>query len=178
MTSRRLLSPVLAPAALAALAALAAAVTFAGCASTPAPTAASVPDDPAFAPVAWLEGAWARTDDRGRRTEEYWTPPRAGTMFGMNRVIANGKTVFFENLCIEAQEDGTLVYLASPKGRQPPTPFRLVGVTGDAVVFENPEHDFPQRIVYELAPDGGLRMEISGAPNGVDRRAEWVLTRQ
>ena len=150
-----------------------------GCASTgDSSAAAAVPTDPAFAPVAWLEGAWSRTDPRGRRTEEYWTPPRAGTMFGTNRVIAGGRTVFFENLCIEAQEDGTLVYLASPKGRQPPTPFRMISATADEVVFENPEHDFPQRVIYRRTSETDLTMRIEGMERGERQFSEWPMRRE
>ena len=34
-------------------------------------------------------------------TEETWTKPRAGALMGTNRVMADGKTVFYEHLRIE-----------------------------------------------------------------------------
>lgn len=158
-----------------------AAACGAGCATTcagPSPAPAAVASSPAFAPVMWLHGAWAGTDDRGVRTEEYWTPARAGTMFGVNRVIAGGGTVFFENLRIEADADGGIVYLASPQGRQPPTSFRMVSAGPDGVVFENPEHDYPQRIIYRERQDGVLHMRIEGRENGRDKAGDWLLVRQ
>src|SRR4051812_38933100 len=69
-----------------------------------------------------LAGAWPLTAN-GVTTEEYWTAPGAGSMIGMGRTIASGKTVFFEYLRIEARPDG-IVYVAHPKAR-PGTDFKL-----------------------------------------------------
>jgi hypothetical protein len=146
-----------------------------GCSS--APSAAPASADPAFADLTWLTGAWAGEDDRGVRTEEYWTTARAGTMFGVNRVIAGDRTVFFENLRIERTEDGGLVYLAAPKGRHPATPFRRVPSEADRIVFENPDHDYPQRIVYRREPDGALHQRIEGTENGEPKSGDWRLRR-
>ena len=40
-------------------------------------------------------------------------------------------------------------------------------------VFENPQHDFPQRISYELKGDGTLLAAIEGTKNGKTRRVEF-----
>lgn len=80
--------------------------------------------------------------------------PLGGTMLGMNRgPEREGRQPAFEFLRI-VEEDGALVYLASPSGRQPPTPFRSVEIGEESVVFANPEHDFPQRITYWLDRSG------------------------
>ena len=76
---------------------------------------------------------------------------------------------------METTEGGSLVYLASPKGRQPPTPFALKSVTADGVVFENTEHDFPQRIIYQRGPEGGLTMRIEGLENGREKTMQWDM---
>lgn len=41
------------------------------------------------------------------------------------------------------------------------------------VVFENREHDFPQRIIYWLDDDGSLRARIEGTIGGQSRSQEW-----
>jgi hypothetical protein len=95
--------------------------------------------------LAWMAGSWK--SDSGRAVvEEHWTTPSAGSMVGMNRTVFGGKKVSFEFLRIEARPDGVF-YLASPGGR-PPTPFKLMETQKQKVVFENPEHDFPQRVLY------------------------------
>jgi hypothetical protein len=77
----------------------------------------------------------------------------------------------FEFLRIEQKGD-EIVYLSMPNGRSPATPFPLKEVSGTRVVFENPTHDFPQRIIYWK--DGAdLRARIEGTQNGKEGSMEW-----
>jgi hypothetical protein len=45
------------------------------------------------------------------------------------------------------------------------------------VVFENPEHDFPQRIIYRLIANGKLLGRIEGVVDGTERSADFPMTR-
>ncbi len=45
-------------------------------------------------------------------------------------------------------------------------------------VFENGEHDFPQRILYWLDPEGRLHARVEGRLAGQPRGQEWVFTRR
>lgn len=93
----------------------------------------------------WLAGCWI-----GEGGEECWLAPLDGTMVGMNRgPRREDRRPMFEFLRIVEDEQG-VVYLASPAGRNPPTPFRAVEIDAERVVFANPAHDFPQRITYWL----------------------------
>ena len=69
--------------------------------------------------------------------------------------------VAFEYLRI-VERDGGLVYVAQPGGRSP-TEFVLTKIDGSRAVFENPRHDFPQRIVYELSNKDSLSASIGFA---------------
>ncbi|MCP3902031.1 MAG: hypothetical protein GY715_00220 [Planctomycetes bacterium] len=154
---------------------LAVALIVGGCATT-----GSTIGDPAFQEVAWLTGRWEGFASDGVLTEEQWMKPRAGSMLGMNRTMAGDRTVFFEYLRIEPTDDGGLVYLAAPKGRAPATPFTLVASGGGRLVFENLDHDYPQRIIYEYdRRRRGLAMRIegveNGVENGVEKSADWQL---
>jgi hypothetical protein len=60
---------------------------------------------------------------------------------------------------IEQRADG-IYYVAHPKARCPGTDFKLTRVSGSEVVFENPEHDFPKRIIYRKTADDGLTASI------------------
>ncbi|MBL8754175.1 MAG: hypothetical protein JNK15_12815, partial [Planctomycetes bacterium] len=79
--------------------------------------------------------------------------------------------VAFEFLRL-VERDGGLVYIAQPNGRTP-TEFVLTEIGATRAVFENPRHDFPQRIVYELSPEGGLSASIGYAKGGKPQRFEW-----
>jgi hypothetical protein len=83
--------------------------------------------------------------------------------------------VSFEFLRIQATPEG-VVYFASPRGAAP-TPFKLAELGEKRVVFENRQHDFPQRILYWLDPAGTLHARIEGPQGGKTVSEEWVWTR-
>jgi len=101
--------------------------------------------------LGWMAGSWAAESDGGGWTEERWTPPRGGVMLGVSRSGRGDSVREFEFLRIQAGEDGVPVYFAQPGGR-PPVAFRLTARGAASATFDNPGHDFPQRIVY--ARDG------------------------
>jgi hypothetical protein len=115
----------------------------------------------------WLSGSW-KLEANGKLIEEHWTKPAGGTMIGMSRTVANGKTVAFEFLRIEQRGDN-VVYVAQPQGA-PPTEFPLVQSTASELAFANPQHDFPQRIRYRRNQDGSVtaRIEDASGKKGVD----------
>lgn len=96
--------------------------------------------------LGWLAGRWL-AESNGRWTEENWSAPRAGVMLGHSRSGRGEALREFEFLRLAADADGALAYFAQPGGR-PPIAFRLVASEGMSVTFENPRHDFPQRIRY------------------------------
>jgi hypothetical protein len=124
--------------------------------TTPAPVQASI------AQLNWLAGTWIG----GTTTtfEERWTPPAGGSMLAVARTLRSGSMSAFEFLCI-VQRRGGLVYTAMPNGRTPPTDFTLTAIDASSATFENPAHDFPKRIRYNLRTDGSLEATISGDAN-------------
>jgi len=102
---------------------------------------------------------------------ECWSAPRGGLMLGWNRSVRADGRGAFEFLRIADTADG-VVYFASPGGREA-TPFRLAEAADRSVVFENPEHDFPQRILYRLGTDGVLHARVEATADGALRHLEW-----
>lgn len=95
-------------------------------------------------------------------------------MIGMNRSVRGGKTVAFEFMRIVEEEDGGLEFIASPSG-QNTTGFTMTNVTNREVIFENPDHDFPQRIIYRLLSDEELLGRIEGTIDGVERAVDFPM---
>jgi hypothetical protein len=127
----------------------------------------------ALSDLSWMAGSWGGTVN-GVDQEEHWTAPKGNSMIGIHRDVAKGRTVEFEFLRIEQQGD-RLVYLSMPNGKSPATPFPVKEMSGTRVVFENPAHDFPQRIIYWK--DGNdLRARIEGTMNGKAGSDEWRWT--
>jgi Domain of unknown function (DUF6265) len=118
--------------------------------------------------LAWMAGSWVSRED-GKVSEEHWTSPAGGLMLGVHRDVGGGKTGF-EFLRIE-ERGGKVTYLASPQGREA-TPFALVESAKQRAVFANPEHDFPQRILYWREGES-LCAAIEGPMNGETVSERW-----
>lgn len=65
---------------------------------------------------------------------------------------------------------------ARPSG-QPEASFKLVKAENKEIVFENLQHDFPQRIIYRLQPDGSLFARIEGTSRGKARGSDYRMKR-
>jgi len=130
---------------------------------------ADIPD------LRWMAGCWSQ-DGQESGSVEQWTAPAGGTMLGMSRMVSGGKTVAFEFLRITEDEDGWIWLVASPSGQETAR-FKLASMSANEVIFENPDHDFPQRIIYRLDSDGNLVGRIEGEVNGTARAADFPMTR-
>src|SRR3954468_2780120 len=124
---------------------------------------------PTIKDVGWIAGCW-ELDRNGRHIVEHWLPAEAGTMIGLSRTVAGGKTTEWEFLIIREAAAG-LEYVAKPSG-QPEGTFKAATATEHDVTFENPSHDFPKRILYKREGDA-LTAAIEGPINGQNRRIEF-----
>ena len=119
------------------------------------------PQTPTIADLAWISGDWQSASGGRAQSEEHWTSVAGGSMLGMSRTVAGEKTVEFEYLRIEQRADG-VYYVAHPKARCPGTDFKLTKASATEAVFENPQHDFPKRIIYRKSGDDSLTASIDG----------------
>lgn len=136
--------------------------------------AAQAQDDPLLR-LAWLGGCWAAVGAEAGSGEQ-WLPLAGGTLLGVGRTVRGGRTVDFEFLQIRAAPEGRLAYIAQPGGR-PPTQFLSTTVSEREVIFENPQHDFPQRVIYRRGDGGTLRARIEGLRNGTMKEIDFPLQR-
>jgi len=122
----------------------------------------------------WMAGCWTRTLPDGVN-EEHWMKPSGGSMLGMSRTVQGSRTTEFEFIRI-ADVDGALAYIARPSG-QTEASFRVKTLTDHEVVFENPAHDFPQRVIYRRTDDGSVTARIEGTIDGKPRARDFPFTR-
>lgn len=132
-----------------------------------------------FAPIEWLAGCWAQ-QGREAGSVEHWMAPTGGAMLGMARTLKNGRVIEFEFMQIRADVDGALSFIAQPQGR-PPTEFKLLrqgkGGEDSEAVFENPVHDFPQRVIYRREAADRLVARIEGTMKGKERGIDFPMQR-
>lgn len=146
-------------------------------AQTP-PASAPPLDINSVASLAWLDGCWNGNVNQ-REFREQWSPLRGEMLLGTSSTVYQGKTSSFEFLRIESRPDGVF-YVALPGGRNE-TAFKLVSAVTDdrdaIFTFSNPEHDFPQRIIYRRGTEGWLYATVEGKYKGEDRQVIYPMRR-
>ena len=104
-------------------------------------------------PFAWLEGTWEMPRPKGGFRLETWVQKDSTTLTGKGIKVVGKDTTLLESIEIKVDE-GEIWYVPTVQDQNNATaiPFKLVSSTGHHYVFENPQHDFPQRITYVFKP--------------------------
>lgn len=128
---------------------------------------------PQLRQMTWLVGTWQRVDlPEGRSGYERWTYDGAQGLDGVGVSERGGKIVFEEKLRI-AEKDGSVHYVADVAENAEPVYFKLTELSESGLTFENPAHDFPQKIAYRR--DGErLHVRVSAG----DKATEFEFERQ
>ena len=124
--------------------------------------------------LSFLTGCWSMSTGP-MVIEEEWGRPSGDGMLGFSRTLKIGKTAFSEFMRIEKQ-GASLIYTPRIGTKQAPVSFTMTKLTDTEVIFENPAHDFPQRILYKKVA-GGLAARIDGKVNGKDRAEDFPYKR-
>ena len=123
---------------------------------------------PVIENLAWMEGHW-KAQIRGGEFEETWSLPKAGSMTGMGRETKDEKTRFIELMTIEQTDGGLTMWIilgAPSKGDKKPFWFKLVSMGTARAEWTHPGHDFPERIVYQVAGKGLMTATLYGTAKG------------
>ena len=136
------------------------------------PVPASV-DDVSVAGMSWMTGCWSYIGAEPGSGEQ-WMTPAGGSILGMSRTVEDGETVAYEFLRIAEDDEGIPALFALPSG-QAATTFALLRHSDNEVAFENPGHDFPQRVIYRLTPGPTLIGRIEGTVNGEARSVDFPM---
>lgn len=125
--------------------------------------------------LGWLKGCWERRTARGAFIQEQWMAPRGGMMMGMARTFVRDTLREYEFVLIR-EVDGKVQYEAKPSG-QPAATFPQKTLTDTLVEFEDPAHDYPQRIGYRKAGSDSIIAWIDGTTSQGARRVEFPYAR-
>ena len=101
--------------------------------------------------------------------------PAGGVMLGMSRTVVRDTTRETESLRL-AMREGKLTYTALPS-RQAETHFAATVVSDTLLVFENLQHDFPQRILYRRRGADSVIARIEGPRGGQTRGIDFPFRR-
>jgi len=127
--------------------------------------------------ASWLIGEWQNNSPEGNVTES-WEKKNDSTLVGKSSFVIGKDTVSSESISIE-QNGKELFYIPVVKDQNNglPVKFGLTSSTDKKLVFENPKHDFPQKISYTKIANDSLLAEISGMIDGKYNSQKFPLRR-
>jgi hypothetical protein len=114
----------------------------------------------------WLIGSWQNEVLDGTIYES-WVFKNDSTLVGESSFVVGSDTLFSETISLE-QNGNALYYIPTVQDQNDgqPVRFTLTSSTEDQLIFDNPEHDFPQKISYHLIRTDSLCVRISGEVEG------------
>ena len=114
----------------------------------------------------WLLGSWENKSELGY-LQENWTKINDSIYQGSTYFIKEKDTLHNEQITLE-QKEGKVRYVPTVKGQNndQPVVFLLTSQTAKQFVFENPNHDYPKKIIYNMINSDSLVAVISGVQEG------------
>ena len=126
----------------------------------------------------WLVGTWENQSKDGTLIE-MWEKLNDSTVKGQSYFIKETDTSFSESISL-VQRNGELLYIPAVRDQNDGLgiSFRLITINEKDLVFENAEHDYPQRISYHHVSNDYLIAEISGNKGGELKSEQFPLRRK
>ncbi|MEM7359797.1 MAG: DUF6265 family protein [Pseudomonadota bacterium] len=110
----------------------------------------------------WLIGDWFDPGEQ-KTFNESWIYSSGDSYSGKGWTMetTTGEISFSESMRI-LRQDGGIYYLVKLPENDGEVGFKLVRCPDQEAIFENREHDFPQRLHYELIAKDQLQVTVSG----------------
>ncbi len=127
----------------------------------------------------WLLGNWENEMPEGVLTET-WTKENDSTFSGTTYFIINKEDTVHSESIILKQLNDELIYRPTVKGQNndEPVDFKLSSESENSFSFENPKHDYPQKIVYKKVNETNLVATISGMQQGKQSTESYPMKKK
>lgn len=123
----------------------------------------------------WLVGAWENKSNEGNATE-IWKKENDSTLTGISYFVVGKDTVSTEQIRLhQSAKDVFYVPTIPDQNGGLPVEFKLTGSDNNSLVFENPSHDFPQKITYTRITNDSMIAEISGKQQGKEKAMQFPM---
>lgn len=125
-----------------------------------------------------LEGVWVMQTKRSQIVEQ-WQRANDSTWQGQSFRIVGTDTTLLESMQMVRRHDG-IFYVPTVVGQNDnqPVRFKVKVLKAEGFVAENPEHDFPQKILYRWKDETHLDARISGKSEGTSREIIFQYVKQ
>ena len=136
--------------------------------------------DPCVSKFSWLTGKWSMKEKNSIIVEQ-WSFFN-GSLKCMSYEVKGIDTTLIENASISCI-GGKSVFTYYPEkadkeGKKEPVHFVLVSEDHNTFVFENQQHDFPQRVVYQKLNETECHAWIEGMENGKMNKIDFNYKKQ
>jgi len=115
----------------------------------------------AFKKLYALEGTWKTVTKRGTIICEEWKKVDNKYLQNRGYMIKGNDTIVTERVALTNTKEG-IFYTSTveDQNNKQPIAFKMTKGEDNMFVFENPQHDFPKRIVYKLVTADSLHAFI------------------
>jgi hypothetical protein len=136
-------------------------------------SAANAQDCSSLQIAEWLVGEWQTTRGEDRILER-WQKVSAATFEGTGTTMRDSKVAESETVRLVVMEE-RVFYVAKVAQNPLPIAFALTQCDAGKLVFENPAHDFPKKLEYQLSAPDTLSVRVS---DGKERGFTLTFKRQ
>lgn len=104
-------------------------------------------------PFSWLKGKWKL---ESKESYEVWSDVK-GKLKAISFELNDGDSTITETIEIQSR-NSQFYFIPDVAGDQPPVEFKITELTASYFVAENPDHDFPNVIRYQLLKINGQQI--------------------
>jgi hypothetical protein len=126
--------------------------------------------------AAWLSGHWGASTPEGDLTEN-WVKVNDSVYHGESYFVTPKKDTVFAETVVLDDVAGKMAYTVSVPGQndEKPVRFDLTKISDTEMTFENPQHDYPSKIVYTQIKADSLVAVIYGKQDGKDKSETFAM---
>jgi len=131
-----------------------------------------------FKQIGKIEGAWSMQKGNAAIFEN-WKKVSDNEYTGKSWIIKNGDSALSETLILSFK-NGVIKYTSTVAGQNDgkAVSFTLTKAENNTYIFENAQHDFPKRIIYQFISDDELTAFIDDGVPGTTKKSVFNYRRQ
>lgn len=126
----------------------------------------------------WLNGSWMMETKKGVIVES-WKTNNDSTMSGKSSFTKHDEAPRLSETIELVYRKGSYYYIptASGQNNNKAVTFKISFFDGSGFVAENPDHDFPKRITYQLINKDSIHAFIDGGPKMPEKKSDFYFSR-
>ena len=126
----------------------------------------------------WMIGSWKMETKRGAILET-WISSNDSTLSGESiRINLTGGTDLLEKIqLVSRNKEYFYIPTAQGQNENKPVKFKITSFSDSGFVAENPAHDFPKRISYNLMSKDSIHAFIDGGPSMPEKKSNFYYLR-